>query len=42
MGEWKYSSIILDLGSGWEWVVSFTHLPLYLRGRALSTHCIGG
>jgi hypothetical protein len=29
MGEWRYSSIILDLGTRWRWVVSVTPLPLY-------------
>jgi hypothetical protein len=33
MGEWRYSSIILDLGTRWRWVVSFTTLPRYPRGR---------
>jgi hypothetical protein len=32
MGEWKYISTILDLGTRW-WVVSFTHRPLYSRGK---------
>jgi hypothetical protein len=31
MNEWRYSSIILDLGTRWRWVVSFTSLPLYPR-----------
>jgi hypothetical protein len=25
---------ILDLGTSWRWVVSFTHRPLYLRGKS--------
>jgi hypothetical protein len=29
MGEWRYSSTILDLGIRWRWVVSFTLRPLY-------------
>jgi hypothetical protein len=33
MGEWRYSSTILDLGTRGRWVVNFTPLPLYLRGR---------
>jgi hypothetical protein len=33
MGEWKYSSRILDLGIRWRWVVGFTPRPLYLRGN---------
>jgi hypothetical protein len=36
MGEWRYSSTILDLGSRWRWVVSFT-----LRTRAPGNHWIG-
>jgi hypothetical protein len=31
MGEWRYSSTILDLGTRWRWVVSFTPRPLYSR-----------
>jgi hypothetical protein len=31
MGEWRYSSIIFDLGSIWRWMVSFPPRPLYLR-----------
>jgi hypothetical protein len=27
MGEWRFSSIILVLGTRWRWVVSFTPLP---------------
>jgi hypothetical protein len=34
MGEWSYSSTILDLGSRWRWVVSFTPRPIYLRGNS--------
>jgi hypothetical protein len=33
-GEWRYSSIILNLGTKWRWMVSFTHLSLYLRGNS--------
>jgi hypothetical protein len=29
MGEWRYSSIILGLGTRWRSVISFTPLPLY-------------
>jgi hypothetical protein len=29
MGEWKYSSTILDLGTRWRWVVSLSPRPLY-------------
>jgi hypothetical protein len=31
MGEWRYSYIILDLGTRWKLVVSFTLWPLYGR-----------
>jgi hypothetical protein len=27
-GEWRYSSIILDFGIGWRWVVSLTTTSL--------------
>jgi hypothetical protein len=33
MGEWRYSSTILDLDTKWR-VVSFTALPLYPRGKS--------
>jgi hypothetical protein len=33
IGEWKCSSIILDLGITWRWVLSFTPLPLYPGGK---------
>jgi hypothetical protein len=33
-GEWRYSSAILYLGAVWGWVFSFTHQPLYLRGKS--------
>jgi hypothetical protein len=29
MGEWRYSSTILHLGTRWKWVVCFTPLPVY-------------
>jgi hypothetical protein len=32
IGEWRYSSTILDLNTGWRWVVSFTLKPLYTWG----------
>jgi hypothetical protein len=35
MGEWRYSSTILDLGTIWRRVVSFTSRPLYPRGKNL-------
>jgi hypothetical protein len=31
MGEWMYRS---DLGTSWRWVVSFTPLPRYPRGKS--------
>jgi hypothetical protein len=42
MGEWSYSSIILDLGNTW-WVVSFMLRRIYPPGdRTPSTHWTGG
>jgi hypothetical protein len=41
MGEWRYSSTILDLGIMWS-VVSFTPQPLYSRGKSPDTLWIGG
>jgi hypothetical protein len=41
MGEWRYSATILDLGTRWRWVISFTPLPLYPRGISPRTHCMG-
>jgi hypothetical protein len=41
-GEWRYSSTILILGTGYRREVSFTPLLFYLRERASVTHCIGG
>jgi hypothetical protein len=35
MREWMYRSTILDLGSSWIKVVSFTPRPLYTRGNIL-------
>jgi hypothetical protein len=35
MGGGGYSSIFLDLGTRWRWVVSITPLPLYPRGKRL-------
>jgi len=32
---------ILNLDTRWRLVVSLTPRPLYLRGKALSTHWIG-
>jgi hypothetical protein len=31
----------LHLETSWSWVVSFTHRPLYPRGKTPDTHCIG-
>jgi hypothetical protein len=42
MGEWKYSSTILDLGVRWRWVASFTALPCYPWETAPGTHWTGG
>jgi hypothetical protein len=33
---------VLDLGTSWRWVVSFTPRPLYRGERAPDTHWIGG
>jgi hypothetical protein len=33
MGERRYSSTILDLGTGWRGVISFTLLSLCLLGK---------
>jgi hypothetical protein len=35
-GEWRHSSTIPDLGTRWRWVVSFTPLSLYSRGKSPS------
>jgi hypothetical protein len=34
MGERRYSSTTLHLGTTWRWVLSFTPLPLYSRGKS--------
>jgi hypothetical protein len=34
MGDWRYSFIILNLGTRWRWVVSFTLRPLYSQGNS--------
>jgi hypothetical protein len=34
MGELKYSFTILDLGTKWRWVVSFTSRLLYPQGKS--------
>jgi hypothetical protein len=33
MGKWRCSYTILDLGTRWRWMVSFTPLSLYLREK---------
>jgi hypothetical protein len=35
MGAWIVDPRFLDLGTSWRWVVSFTPLPLYSRGKSL-------
>jgi hypothetical protein len=42
MGEWRYSSTILDLETRWRWKVSFMPRPLYPRGNSPQYHCIWG
>jgi hypothetical protein len=32
--EWSYSSIVLNLGSRWKWMISFTPLPNCSRGNS--------
>jgi hypothetical protein len=32
--EWTYRSSVLDVGTRWRWMVSFTPLPLYSRGKS--------
>jgi hypothetical protein len=34
MQEWRYSSTILNFGTGRRWVVSFTPWPLYPLGKS--------
>jgi len=33
---------ILSFGSSWRWVISFTPVPLYPRGKSLDSHRLGG
>jgi hypothetical protein len=40
--NWSIAPWVLDLGTRWRWVVSFTLRPLYPRKRAPRTHWIGG
>jgi hypothetical protein len=42
MREWRHSSTVLDLGTRWKWVVSFTPLPLYTRGKRPGIQWRGG
>jgi hypothetical protein len=34
MGDWRYISIFLDLGSRWRWMVSLTPLLYYPQGKS--------
>jgi hypothetical protein len=34
VGKWRYSTAILDLGTIWRWMVSFTPRPLYPRRKS--------
>jgi hypothetical protein len=36
MGEWRFSSNILNLFTRWKWVISFSPLQLYPHGQSLS------
>jgi hypothetical protein len=38
MGEWRYSSIILSLGTRWSWVVTFTPWSLYPPRKEPTVH----
>jgi hypothetical protein len=38
----KIAPCILNLGTRWRWVVSFTILPLYPQGKSPGIHGIGG
>jgi hypothetical protein len=40
-GSGSIASSILDLGTRWRWVVSFTLRPLYLQGKSRDTHLLG-
>jgi hypothetical protein len=33
MGEWRFSSIILDLGTRWRWAVGFTFSQFLPKGK---------
>jgi hypothetical protein len=41
MGEWRYSSTILDLGIRWIRLVNFAPLQLYPPETAFGTYCRG-
>jgi hypothetical protein len=34
MVDWMYSSTVLELGTSWRQVVSFTPLPIYPKGKS--------
>jgi hypothetical protein len=34
MGEWRYSSTILDLDAVWRRIATFMPQPLYLKGNS--------
>jgi hypothetical protein len=40
--DWRYSSTFLNLGTRWRWVVNFTPLPLYPRGKSPRYPSVGG
>jgi hypothetical protein len=42
MGEWSYSSTILDLGTRRKWMVKFTLRPLYPQRKRLGINWIRG
>jgi hypothetical protein len=42
LGKGGKAPRILDLGSRWRGVVSFTPLPLYPQGKSFCYHWIGG
>jgi hypothetical protein len=42
MWEWRYSSTILDFGTRWRWMISFTPRPLITGERAAGTNWIWG
>jgi hypothetical protein len=42
MGEWRYTSIVLDLGIKWGYVVIYMPRSLYRGETAPNIHWIGG